>query len=88
MAHVITEICVGTKDKACVAECPVDCIHEGPRMLYIEPDECIDCTLCVAPCPVDAIFQEDELPLQWKGATKENAEFFEKGEGCLCHPEE
>ena len=71
-----------------MAVCPKDCIHEGPRMLYIDPAECIDCMLCVEPCPVDAIFPEDEVPLQWKGYVKENADFFEKGEACLCHPEE
>jgi NAD-dependent dihydropyrimidine dehydrogenase PreA subunit len=29
MAYVITDPCVGTCDTACVAACPVDCIH-GP----------------------------------------------------------
>jgi len=46
----------------CVEVCPVDCFHEGPNMLVIDPDECIDCTLCEPECPVEAIFSEDELP--------------------------
>ena len=40
----------------------MDCFHEGPNMLVIDPDECIDCTLCVPECPVVAIYAEDELP--------------------------
>ena len=64
MAHVIAEPCVGTKDTACVAVCPVDCIHEADedRMVYIDPEECIDCGACVDPCPVDAIFAEEDVP--------------------------
>jgi ferredoxin len=66
MTYVIAEPCVGVKDKACVAACPVDCIEEGTRMLYIIPDICIDCGACVDPCPVQAIFPNDELPEKWK----------------------
>lgn len=56
MAFVICEPCVGVKDRACVAVCPVDCIYEveegqTPDMLYINPDECIDCGLCKPECP-------------------------------------
>jgi NAD-dependent dihydropyrimidine dehydrogenase PreA subunit len=50
------------KDKACVDECPVDCIYEGTRMLYIQPDECVDCAACEPVCPVVAIFYEDDVP--------------------------
>jgi ferredoxin len=46
----------------CVDVCPVDCFHEGPNFLVIDPDECIDCTLCVPECPVDAIVDEDDMP--------------------------
>ncbi|MCB1875402.1 MAG: ferredoxin family protein, partial [Chromatiales bacterium] len=42
--------------------CPVDCFHEGPNFLVIDPDECIDCTLCVPECPAEAIFDENDLP--------------------------
>jgi ferredoxin len=60
-----------------VDECPVDCIYEGPRMLYIHPDECVDCDACVPVCPVTAIFPEDDLPSEWKQFTAVNAEWFE-----------
>ncbi|MEK7192469.1 MAG: ferredoxin family protein, partial [Patescibacteria group bacterium] len=97
MAFVIAEPCIGTKDKACVYACPVDCIYEydedsgklvvrnkegiitkerdaNPgiskeellKQLFIQPEECIDCTACVEPCPVQAIFPGDELPDKWK----------------------
>jgi len=78
MPYVIAEPCVGVKDKSCVAVCPVDCIHEGEEMLYIDPNECIDCGLCEPECPVDAIFMEDELPEQWKDYIQKNADFFKK----------
>ena len=42
--------------------CPVDCFHEGPNFLVIDPDECIDCTLCEPECPVNAIYPEDDVP--------------------------
>ena len=86
MAHVIAEPCIGAKDKACVPACPVDCIHEGPEMLFINPAECLDCGACIAPCPVNAIFYEKDIPERWKGYIQKNADFFEKGEACLCHP--
>jgi len=76
MAYVIAEPCIDVKDKACVDECPVDCIYEGPRMLYIHPDECVDCDACVPVCPVTAIFAEDDLPGEWKQFTAVNAEWF------------
>ena len=74
MAYIITEPCIGTKDTACVDVCPVDCIHprkDEPEfataeMLYIHPDECIDCGACVPACPVEAIFALDETPDKWK----------------------
>ena len=76
MTYIIAEPCVDVKDKACVPACPVDCIYEGPRMLYIHPEECIDCGACVEPCPVTAIFPEDELPEKWALYTEVNAKFF------------
>lgn len=71
MAYVICEPCITVKDQACVAVCPVNCIYEvapgtTPDMLYINPDECIDCGLCVPECPVDAIFFEEDIPDKWK----------------------
>jgi ferredoxin len=62
MTYVITESCIGVKDKGCVDVCPVDCIYEGADMLYIHPDECIDCGACEPECPVTAIFPEEDVP--------------------------
>ena len=76
MAYVIAEPCIDIKDKACVDECPVDCIYEGPRMLYIQPDERVDYDACVPVCPVTAIFSDEDLPGEWKQFTAVNAEWF------------
>ena len=62
MTFVVTEACIKCKLTDCVEVCPVDCFHEGPNFLVIDPVECIDCTLCEPECPVEAIFSEDELP--------------------------
>ena len=62
MTYVVTENCIKCKYTDCVEVCPVDCFHEGPNMLVIDPDECIDCTLCVPECPANAIYAEDDLP--------------------------
>jgi NAD-dependent dihydropyrimidine dehydrogenase PreA subunit len=65
MTYVITSPCIDVQDQACVEVCPVDCIHfdEGEDvMLYINPDECIDCGACEPACPVTAIFAEDDVP--------------------------
>jgi ferredoxin len=61
MAFVVTDNCILCKYTDCVEVCPVDCFHEGPNFLVIDPDECIDCTLCEPECPAHAIFSEDEL---------------------------
>jgi ferredoxin len=45
MTFVVTESCIKCKLTDCVEVCPVDCFHEGPNMLVIDPEECIDCTL-------------------------------------------
>jgi NAD-dependent dihydropyrimidine dehydrogenase PreA subunit len=76
MTYVIGEPCVDVLDRACVEECPVDCIYEGDRMLYIHPDECVDCGACEPACPVEAIYYEDDLPERWKSYQDENARFF------------
>lgn len=62
MTFVVGENCIKCKYTDCVDVCPVDCFYEGPNMLVIHPDECIDCALCEPECPVDAIYAEDELP--------------------------
>jgi ferredoxin len=62
MTFVVTENCIKCKYTDCVEVCPVDCFHEGPNFLVIDPDECIDCTLCEPECPINAIFDESDLP--------------------------
>ena len=78
MTYVVTENCIRCKYTDCVEVCPVDCFHEGPNFLVIDPDECIDCTLCVPECPVNAIFAEDDLPDDQKQFTEINAELAKK----------
>lgn len=85
MVYVIAQPCVDVKDKTCLDVCPVDCIYEGERTLYIHPDECIDCQACEPVCPVEAIFPEPELPGEWADYTRVNAEFFQiSGIGSPC----
>src|ERR1700752_3899049 len=74
MAHIVAEPCFDCKYTDCVVVCPVDCFYEGAQMLYIHPEECIDCEACVPECPVEAIFHEDNLPDEWKEFTALNAE--------------
>jgi ferredoxin len=66
MAYVIAEPCVDVHDRSCVDECPVDCIYDGVRKGYIQPDECVDCGACEPVCPVSAIFQAEDLPGAWR----------------------
>ncbi len=61
MPFIVIDNCIKCKYTDCVEVCPVDCFHEGPNMLVIDPDECIDCTLCEPECPVDAIMSEDDV---------------------------
>ena len=61
MTFVVIDKCIKCKYTDCVEVCPVDCFHEGPNMLVIDPEECIDCTLCEPECPVEAILSEDDL---------------------------
>ena len=76
MTYVITFPCVDLKDKACIEECPVDCIYEGDRMLYIHPDECVDCGACEPVCPTEAIFYEDDVPADMVQFKDINRDFF------------
>ncbi len=76
MTYVITQACIDTKDKSCVDVCPVDCIYEGPDMLYIHPDECIDCGACEPECPVTAIFAEYAVPDDQVKYIQINADYF------------
>lgn len=60
MTHLVTENCIKCKHTDCVTVCPVDCFHEGPNFLAINPDECIDCGVCIPECPVNAIIEDDD----------------------------
>lgn len=85
MTYVIAEPCINVKDGACVDVCPVDCIHptkdesdyDMHNMLYINPDECIDCGACEPACPVAAIFEESAVPEQWQQFIEINANYYE-----------
>ena len=74
MTHVVAQPCFGCKYTDCVVVCPVECFYEGDKILYIHPDECIDCEACVPECPVEAIFHEDNLPEEWLSFKELNAE--------------
>ena len=74
MPFVVTEECIKCKYTDCVEVCPVDCFHEGPNFLVIDPDECIDCTLCEPECPVNAIYPEDDVPAGQEKFVALNAE--------------
>lgn len=76
MTYVVAQPCVDVKDKSCIDECPVDCIYEGERQMYIQPDECVDCGACEPVCPVEAIFYEDDVPEEWAHFHTVNVEFF------------
>jgi NAD-dependent dihydropyrimidine dehydrogenase PreA subunit len=88
MTYIIAEPCVDVMDRACVDVCPVDCIYEVgdtelsegdaayKQMLYIHPEECIDCGACEPECPVEAIFPEDETPDKWNEYIAYNYEAF------------
>lgn len=76
MAFVVTGNCKGCRFTDCVAVCPVECFHGNDEMLFIDPDECIDCGACVPECPVEAIYDETELPddqQEWKVTNAEKA---------------
>ncbi len=85
MPYVICEPCIGVKDMACKDMCPVDCIYERkadragefPDMLFIDPNECIDCNICEPECPVEAIFPDADVPDEWKGYIELNRRHFE-----------
>lgn len=74
MTYVVVESCIRCKYTDCVEVCPVDCFHEGPNFLVIDPDECIDCSLCEPECPVNAIYAEDDLPEDQQQYLELNAE--------------
>src|SRR3546814_19504052 len=77
MPFVVTENCIKCKYTDCVEVCPVDCFHEGPNFLVIDPDECIDCTLCEPECSIQAIYPTVDVPAGQAPFGALNAE--------LCH---
>ncbi len=86
MAFVVTENCKDCRFTDCVAVCPVECFYGDGVMLYIDPEECIDCDACVPECPVEAIFPEDEVPADQEKWIAINAEKCASGE-LECVPE-
>ena len=78
MTHVVGESCIGCKYTDCVSVCPVDCFHEGPNFLVIDPEVCIDCGACVSACPVEAIYADSDVPEKWQNFIDVNAEYFKK----------
>ena len=73
MTYIITENCIKCKYTDCVEVCPVDCFHEGPNFLVINPEECIDCSLCEPECPINAIISDEDV-------TDDNRHFLEINE--------
>ena len=78
MTHVVLESCIKCKYTDCVDVCPVDCFREGPNMLVIDPDECIDCAVCIPECPVNAILPEEDVPTEQLQFIKLNVELSAK----------
>jgi NAD-dependent dihydropyrimidine dehydrogenase PreA subunit len=76
VTYVITDACIDVMDRSCVEQCPVDCIQQGQRMLYINPSECIDCGACEPACPQGAIFADYNLPEPLGNFQAVNAEFY------------
>ena len=76
MPYVIASPCIDVNDKACVEECPVDCIYEGDRKSYINPKECIDCGACEPVCPVEAISQDRRVTGDDEQFVADNLAFF------------
>jgi ferredoxin len=86
MAWVITRLCRDCVDQSCVKVCPVDCIYEYtgtdreafPNQLYIDPDECINCSVCEPECPWEAIFEDSAVPDPFKDDVALNARIVER----------
>ena len=87
MPYVISSPCIDVMDTACQEVCPVDCIYSErgeDRMLFINPDECIDCGACVPECPVNAIYEESEVPLKETDFIRLNELWFENKAAARC----
>ena len=81
MTYVVTEACVDVKDRSCLDVCPVNCIVDGGRMMFIDAAKCIDCGACEPACPVEAIYFDAELPDENAASLEESAAFFAGLEG-------
>ena len=77
MTYIVAQPCIDVLDRSCVEECPVDCIYEGERMMYIHPDECVDCGACEPVCPVEAIYYEADVPAEHHPFIEANARVFD-----------
>ena len=76
MTFIVIDYCKDCRFTDCVAGCPVDCFHSDNDMLYIDPEECIDCGACVPECPVEAIYEESQVPedkVEWIAINAEKA---------------
>ena len=76
MTFIVIDNCKDCRFTDCVAVCPVDCFHSDNDMLYIDPEECIDCGACVPECPVEAIYEESQVPedkIEWIAINAEKA---------------
>lgn len=78
MTHVVTEACIRCKYTDCVSVCPVECFHEGPDFLVIDPAACIDCGVCIPECPVEAIVEEKDLKPEQREYVALNAELSQR----------
>ena len=81
MAFVVTSPCFGCKYTDCVVVCPTEAFREGEQMLFIDPDECIDCGACAPECPTEAVFQQEDVPEDQKEFIALNAEM-----AAICPP--
>lgn len=92
MTYVIAEPCIDVKNQSCVDVCPVSCIYLGDdaadRLLYINPDECIECGACEPECPVTAIFHDSAVPAEWAEYTELNARWFNDADGVRARVDE
>jgi ferredoxin len=87
MSHIVTANCDDCKYTDCCVVCPVECFYQDDRMLYIDPNDCIDCEACVPECPVEAIYGEANTPSQWASYIQINKEKAEalKAQGGDAH---
>ena len=74
MTYIVTQHCVDCKYTDCISVCPVDAFHESDRMVYINPDTCVNCDACVPACPIEAIYSEENLPSKFSEWTQINTD--------------